>query len=70
MVANLTEYGKRIKIQLLEKNQTQGWLVDEVRNRTGLYFDSRYLHKVLTGQYVSPHITRAIDEILEIPDCN
>ena len=66
MVTDITPYGKQIKMRLIDINQSQSWLVDEVKKRTGLYFDSRYLHKVLTGKRVSSHILEAIDGILDI----
>lgn len=66
MVRDITPYGKQIKTRLIELNQSQGWLVDEVKSRTGLYFDARYLHKALTGKRVSSHIITAINGILNI----
>lgn len=65
MVQGITEYGKHIKARLVEMNQSQGWLVEEVKRHTGLYFDTWYLHRVMTGQYVSPKITEAIDKIID-----
>ena len=66
MVTDITPYGKQIKMRLIDMNQSQSWLVDEVKKRTGLYFDSRYLHKALTGKRVSSHILEAINVILDI----
>lgn len=65
MVQGITDYGKHIKARLVELNQPQGWLVEEVKKRTGLYFDTWYLHRAMTGQYVSPKITEAIDMIID-----
>lgn len=65
MVQGITDYGKHIKARLVEMNQSQGWLVEEVKKRTGLYFDTWYLHRVMTGQYVSPKITEAINDIID-----
>ena len=62
----LTELGKKIKIALIEKNMTQEWLISEVKKKTGLYFDSSYLNKVMTGNNKNPKIIVAINEILEL----
>lgn len=64
MVKNITDYGMRIKMRLLELNKNQNWLIDEVASRTGLYFDSGYLHKILTGSEKSEKILTAINDIL------
>lgn len=66
MVNGITEYGKTIKTRLLEMEKTQAWLVDEVAKKTGLFFDSSYLHKVMTGRLHTPKVIAAIDEILGV----
>lgn len=66
MVKNITEYGKRIKMRLLEIDKSQNWLIEEVARATGLYFDSSYLHKILCGTEKSANIVNAINEILGI----
>ena len=65
-MANLSDFGKSIKIRLIEMNKTQRWLIGEVKNMTGLYFDDGYLYKVLTGRYENAQICEAIKTILEI----
>ena len=65
MVNNITDWGKNVKIRLTELGKTQNWLIEEVKKRTGLYFDGSYLHRMLTGKEKSPTIIRTIDEILE-----
>lgn len=36
----LSEYGKRVKIALMEQNRKQDWLISEIKNRYGsAYFD-------------------------------
>lgn len=59
-------FGKDIKKRLVDIDQTQNWLIDEVKNKTGLYFDSSYLYKVMSGRIATPSILQAICEILEI----
>lgn len=64
--AKLTNFGKDIKKRLLDIDQNQNWLIERVKEKTGLYFDSSYMNKILTGTAKTPSITRAICEILEI----
>jgi len=66
MVKNISEYGKTVKMRLIELGKEQNWLIEEVRNRTGLYFDSSYLHKILCGTEKSANIIAAINEIIGI----
>ena len=56
--------------QRIEKKLTEmarkGWLIEEVKRHTGLYFDRSYLRKIETGQLATPKIVDAICEILGI----
>ena len=63
-----TDFGKAVKKKLIDLEQSQNWLINEVRERTGLYFDSSYLYKILTGQCATPKIVTAIREILELSE--
>ena len=45
-----TDFGKAVKIRLVELEQTQEWLIQQVREKTGDYFDSSFLHRLLTGK--------------------
>lgn len=58
---------KIVKHKLIDLGKTQRWLEEEIRNRTGLFVDSGYMHKIMTGQRKAPKIVDAIFEILEIP---
>ena len=62
----LTPFGKDIKRRLVDLEQTQIWLIEEVHQRTGLYFDSSYLYKITTGRQMTPKIIHAICETLNI----
>ncbi len=62
----LTEFGKKIKYALIEKDKTQAWLIEEVKNKTGLFLDSSYLNKIMTGKREGDKIVEAIKEILNI----
>lgn len=64
MVNGITDYGKRIKMRLVELGKDQNWLIQQVTERTGMYFDSGYMHKIMTGKNKSKNITKSIDEIL------
>ncbi|MDO4528142.1 MAG: XRE family transcriptional regulator [bacterium] len=64
---NDSEFGKAVKIRLIEMDKTQDWLVEQVRNRTGLFFDSSYLWKILNGVVSTPGMVAAIREILDLP---
>lgn len=69
-MAKLSEFGKDISKRLIDLDKPQTWLIEEVRNRTGLYFDDSYMYKIKTGQLSTPKIVQAICEILDIQDCN
>ncbi len=45
-----TDFGKQVRIRLIELGKTQEWLIEQVKERTGDFFDSSYLHKLLTGK--------------------
>lgn len=66
----ICKFGKIVKTRLVEIEQKQDWLIREVSKRTGLYFDTSYMHKILTGQNTNPKIVAAIREILDLPDEN
>lgn len=62
----LCELGKTIKRTLDDRSETQEWLIAQVKDDTGLYFDSSYLHKILVGKAATPTIITSICKILEI----
>lgn len=64
--SKFTDWGLKVKMELLKQGKEQKWLEKEVTKRTGLYIDSAYLNKILTGQRNPPKIVSAINEILEI----
>lgn len=67
-MATLTEFGKQVKIKLIQMDKPQKWLNEEVVKRTGLYFDDSYLHRIVTGKNSNPKIVSAIKEILDIEE--
>ena len=60
----LSEFGKEIGKRLIDMEKNQVWLIERVRERTGLYFDSSYLYKIKTVQLATPKIVAAIRSIL------
>ena len=69
-MAKLSEFGKDISKRLIDLSKPQTWLIEEDRNKTGLYFDDSYMYMIKTGQLSTPKIVQAICEILDIQDCN
>lgn len=69
-MAKLSEFGKDISKRLIDLDKPQTWLIEEVRSKTGLYFDDSYMYKIKTGQLSTPKIVQAIRDILDIQDCN
>ena len=66
--SKFSDFGLCVKTELLRQGREQKWLEAEVTERTGLYVDSGYMYKVLTGQRNAPKIVAAIREILNIQE--
>ena len=66
-MAKLSAFGKDIGKRLIDLDKPQIWLIEEVRNKTGLYFDNSYLYKIKTGKLTTPKVVQAIREILDLP---
>ena len=49
------DFGKAVKIRLIEMNKTQAWLIEQVKERTGDFFDSSYLYRILSGKLPAEH---------------
>jgi len=67
-MAKITAFGKQVKCRLIDLDKTQIWLQEQVTAKTGLFLDSGYLSKVLTGERSAPKIKAAIRDILDIPE--
>lgn len=63
-----TEFGLCVKNKLLRLGREQKWLEGEITRITGLFVDSGYMYKILTGQRSAPKIVDAIRTILDIPE--
>ena len=64
--SKFTDFGLCVKTELLRRGKEQKWLEESVSNLSGLYVDSGYMYKILTGQRNAPKIVDAICEILNI----
>lgn len=60
-------FSKEIKRKLVDIDQKQNWLIEQVRFKTGQYFDCGYLYKIMTGEKATPKIVAAIRDILDLP---
>lgn len=67
-MTQFTAFGKEIKKKLVDIDRKQVWLIEQVKNKTGLYFDDSYLYKIQTGRIATPKIVAAIREILDLPE--
>lgn len=65
-MSKFSEFGFCVKTELLRIGKTQKWLEEAVAEKTGLFVDGGYMHKILTGQRNAPKIVTAIREILNI----
>lgn len=63
-----TDFGLCVKTELLKRGKEQKWLEEQIRARTGMYVDSSYLYKILTGQRNALKITQSIKEILDLKE--
>lgn len=66
--SKFTDFGLCVKTELLRRGKEQKWIEEVVSEKTGLYVDSGYMYKILTGQRNAPKIVAAIREILNLPE--
>ena len=62
----IKDFGKTVKKELIEREQTQEWLIEKVNEKTGLKMDAPYMSKVLKGERTPPKVIDAINELLEL----
>lgn len=67
-MSKFSDFGLCVKTELLRRGKEQKWLENAVTEKTGLYMDSGYMHKILTGQRNAPKIVAAIREILNLKE--
>ena len=61
-----TAFSKTVRKRLIDLDQSPDWLCEKVSEKTGKYFDSSYLSKILRGVLKTPSMVKAICEILEL----
>ncbi len=64
--SKFSAFGISVKTELLRIGKEQKWLEETITEKTGLFVDSGYMYKILTGQRNAPKIVAAIREILNI----
>lgn len=64
----LCTFGKEIKKRLVDIDENQEWLIKKVKDDTGLFFDSSYMRKILTGKLATPSIVASIKKILHLEE--
>ena len=62
----LTPFGVEIKTKLISIGETQEWLIDQVKEKTGMYVDCSNIYKLMRGVLNSPKMEKAIKEALHI----
>ena len=62
------EFKIAVKHRLIDKDMTQADMIRAVREKTGMFLDTSYLHKIYNGQKRSKKIIAAIREILDLPE--
>ena len=65
-LSKFSDFGLCVKTELLRNGKEQKWLEEAITEKTGLFVDSGYMYKILTGQRNAPKIVEAICEILGI----
>ena len=66
--SKFTDFGLCVKTKLLQMGKSQKWLEEAISEKTGLFVDRGYMHKILTGQRNAPKIVAAICELLSIEE--
>lgn len=61
-----TEFGKDVKKRLIDLDTSQEWLISQINRDTGLFVDSSYLNRILTGRCNSEKIIASISKILDL----
>lgn len=59
-------FGKEVKKKLIDLDKSQSWLIEQIKKRTGLYCDSSYMSKIMTGKKCPRRLIDEICKILEI----
>lgn len=60
----LTDFGLCVKTELLRRGMEQKELEKRITENSGLYVDSGYIYKILTGQRNAPKIVQHFLQLL------
>ena len=66
--SKFSDFGLCVKTELLRQGKEQKWLEEQISEKTGLFIDSGYMYKILTGKRNAPKIVEAICKILDIKE--
>ena len=61
-----SDFGEKVKIELLKLKKNQAWLIDEVKKKHECFLDSAYMSRILSGERQAPKIRKVICEVLDI----
>ena len=61
------DFGKTVKHKLIDIEKNQAWLIEQVKDKTGLYCDNSLMNRIYKGE-VRGNVRAAICEILEIEE--
>ena len=61
-----TDFGKTVKKKLIDMDKRQNWLIEKVREQSGMFLDVSYFQKIMRGERSPQKIIDAICEILDI----
>ena len=64
----VSDFKSQVKHKLIDLNQTQTWLIEQVKEKGECYFDGSYLNKIYSGERNAPKIKNIICEILNIEE--
>ena len=54
--SKFSDFGLCVKTELLRQGKEQKWLEEQISEKTGLFIDSGYMYKILTGKRNAPKI--------------
>lgn len=54
----LCDFGKQIEIALIQKDKTNDWLIEKVKEDTGRYFDRSYLSRLRQESWKRPALRK------------
>lgn len=63
---SFTDFGKTVKKRLIDLDKSQEWLISQLNRDTGLFVNSSYLNRILTGRCNSEKIIASISKILDL----